>query len=713
MPEVIFLKCFSGRNSGSVTPMMCIITASVILLNFAFQDILAIVFQKKLSERIADFACASVLAQFDRRLESNYGLYFVDISKEDELANRFYEISVENRNMGIAGFFTNGEYDTFFMPKREVTGFEIGYEDSLADKNVLREEIKNLMKYKSWGNAAVSVVEKVQKLLGTNKKVSAYSYINRADNLIEEIEGKRKDLELALNGVYGAIAGGVNGFFDTIFAKNLDSELRKVTDAVPAELEIYDEKAAELLKSAVKAFLMGAVIFSGNNRQALDITEDIIELTREAHKLLNKAENEARASEEGEESVDEILKKIKERRKKLDENGDYSIVADKLGQNYFGLQKASAAEYELEQTVAAGYPVVLGEIYAVIDSAGNAYRNYLKVEQNNYEQTTAASDRPGLYETAVDAASDFLHFLPAANSEIDPDIYKDLPSKEEEEWSFEKIWRSITGVAEKLKFSTSLEGYEGFSKRLENALTDCMEWYYIDDYIATYMKNTSEVKDSNAHLLNGEIEYILFGGRTDDENMIAAYCEVFSMRLGLNILHIMSSEKKSEAIEEISGGEAPITAAIVLSWAFLESGMDIAELHQGKKVPLIKRERDWKVSIEGVVKGAGSSLLKDNDGGGSGGSGEADGDGNYNLSAMSYGDYLRILLLTVPAETKLGRIQDIIELNYWKDNGMYKEIDDFAAKVSAECTMKMKTFLLTDRLLRRRYDWSVSGDASY
>ena len=116
---------------------------------------------------------------------------------------------------------------------------------------------------------------------------------------------------------------------------------------------------------------------------------------------------------------------------------------------------------------------------------------------------------------------------------------------------------------------------------------------------------------------------------------------------------------------------------------------------------------------EGVVKGAGSSLLNGNDGGGSGGSGEADGDGNYNLSAMSYGDYLRILLLTVPAETKLGRIQDIIELNYWKDNGTYKEIDDFAAKVSAECTMKMKTFLLTDRLLRRRYDWSVSGDASY
>jgi hypothetical protein len=357
--------------------------------------------------------------------------------------------------------------------------------------------------------------------------------------------------------------------------------------------------------------------------------------------------------------------------------------------------------------------VVLGEIYAVIDAAGNAYRNYLKVEQNNYEQTAASSSQESLYQTAVDAASDFLHFLPAANSEIDPDIYEELPSKEGEDWSFEKIWRSITGVAEKLKFSTSLEGYAGFAKRLEDALTGCMEWYYIDDYIATYMKNTSEVKDSNAHLLNGEIEYVLFGGRTDDENMLAAYAELFSLRLGLNVLHIMSSEEKSEAVEEISCGEAPVTAAIVLSWAFLETGMDIADLHGGKKVPLIKREKDWKVSIEGVLGEAGSAIGEN---GGNSGSGDSTGSGSgesTNISAMSYSEYLRILLLTVPLETKLGRIQDIIELNYWKDNGMYKEIEDFAASVSAECTMKVKTFLMTDRLFRRRYDWKVSADASY
>jgi hypothetical protein len=693
--------------------MMCIITASVILLNFAFQDILAVAFQRRLSERVADFACASVLAQFDRRLEANYGLYFVDITKEDELSNRFYEITRESRNQGMAGLFARGDYDMFFIPEREVTGFEISYGDSLAYKDVLREEIRDLMKYKSWGNAAVSIVEKVQAMVGAGRKVSAYTYINRADNIIEEIEGKRKDLELALNGVYGALAGGVNGFFDTIFAKNLDAEIKKVTQAVPAELEIYDERAAELLKNAVKTFLMGAVIFSENNRQALDITEDIIELTREAGKLLSKAESEARTSDDGEESADEIIKKIKERRKKLGENGDYSIVADKLGKNYYSLQKATAAEYELEQTIAAGNQVVLGEIYAVIDAAGNAYRNYLKVEQNNYEQTAASSSQESLYQTAVDAASDFLHFLPAANSEIDPDIYEELPSKEGEDWSFEKIWRSITGVAEKLKFSTSLEGYAGFAKRLEDALTGCMEWYYIDDYIATYMKNTSEVKDSNAHLLNGEREYVLFGGRTDDENMLAAYAELFSLRLGLNVLHIMSSEEKSEAVEEISCGEAPVTAAIVLSWAFLETGMDIADLHGGKKVPLIKREKDWKVSIEGVLGEAGSAIGEN---GGNSGSGDSTGSGSgesTNISAMSYSEYLRILLLTVPLETKLGRIQDIIELNYWKDNGMYKEIEDFAASVSAECTMKVKTFLMTDRLFRRRYDWKVSADASY
>ena len=711
------MKCCSAATDarGVVTPFVSIVAALITFLNFAMHDHVTAAYQVNYTERLNRLAAGSILAQFDKRLSSNYGLFCIDAAKETELVNRYYAIMDEER-YSLTDYLLSGEgLDMMRFKKREVTGIRIEFSGSITDPEVLEREISDLMKYKSWGNAAVKVVSAAGELCGYSAEAGAASYLRRVDGILDGINEKKKELETGLEGTAGIPGTGVNGFFSTPFAADRAGVMESVAECIPDGYMISDKTAVNRILDALTFYCSCAAVYGEKNKSALAAAEEIIGMKREAEELLAAAEaaaGSAAGSEEGSVSGDgagatgisgasagnseEIRKMIYERKKRLSEVGDYSFTAEMLSGNYFRMQDCLAGLDRLKENASRTGNVKTDDIDSLLALADEAYGKYVRVEQKIKAVETIGGEEFDLYEHAVDAAAVILDFLPAGNVTIPEDIYEGLPSRGSDGDGGEMVDRfiSFTHALDPLiagKICTAL-------KTLAENGGGILNEYYVDDYICTYLNDTSGPKDINNHYLNGETEYVFAGSGSDDENMIAAYSGIYAVRFIMNIVHLLTDEEKREVLEGISEAHPAAAIAAAASWASLESALDVAELRDGKKIPLVKRAADWKISS---YYGEAAAAERDED------------DRETNLSAMSYSDYLRLLLLLVPKETKIMRILDVLELNYYKDNRVYKSFDDFYTGVTVICGLKLDTIVRVDALGRKRFDWSVEYGDSY
>lgn len=153
-----------------------------------------------------------------------------------------------------------------------------------------------------------------------------------------------------------------------------------------------------------------------------------------------------------------------------------------------------------------------------------------------------------------------------------------------------------------------------------------------------------------------QTEYILGGKMGDIENLKFVAKRLLLIREGVNMVHLVSDGAKRAQAASLAAAIASaflippatgvIEAAILLCWAFGESILDVRELFDGGKVPLIKSAADWQLSLENLPE-----LLNGLD---SVRRGSEDG--------MNYEDYLQVLLLGVSREEKIERAMDMIEL---------------------------------------------------
>lgn len=156
--------------------------------------------------------------------------------------------------------------------------------------------------------------------------------------------------------------------------------------------------------------------------------------------------------------------------------------------------------------------------------------------------------------------------------------------------------------------------------------------------------------------LKYQTEYILSGKTGDIENLKSVARRLLLIREGVNMVHLVSDGTKRAQAAGLAAAIASaflippatgvIEAALLLCWAFGESILDVRELFDGGKVPLIKSAADWQLSLENLAE-----LLNGLD---SVRRGSEDG--------MSYEDYLQVLLLGVSREEKITRAMDMIEL---------------------------------------------------
>lgn len=170
----------------------------------------------------------------------------------------------------------------------------------------------------------------------------------------------------------------------------------------------------------------------------------------------------------------------------------------------------------------------------------------------------------------------------------------------------------------------------------------------------------SHALDDGERQVRYEFEYVLEGENRDRGNLEKVVAELFAVREGLNLIHILSDSAKREEARALalvitgSIGLAPlaeITACLIMGiWAMGEAIADLRTLMAGGSVPLWKSGGEWRLSLEGLLD-MGRQKLPSADSRDSLGRG------------LTYEGYLKLLLLKEKPEVKHMRMLDLMQLN--------------------------------------------------
>lgn len=190
-------------------------------------------------------------------------------------------------------------------------------------------------------------------------------------------------------------------------------------------------------------------------------------------------------------------------------------------------------------------------------------------------------------------------------------------------------------------------------------------------------------------VLDYQVEYLLGGKKSDQENLKYVINRLLLLREGMNYLYCMSDPQISSQANglavSLTGflGIPALTAAtgqaILLAWAYGESLIDVRILLDGGKVPLNKTPVSWQLSVENL--GQLAEILRNG----------ADG----NQDGMSYDGYLRVLLHMGNLSSQKMRALDLIQLDLQQNGGLPQfEVQNCVVAVKTSAEWKCRSVFL-------------------
>jgi len=170
------------------------------------------------------------------------------------------------------------------------------------------------------------------------------------------------------------------------------------------------------------------------------------------------------------------------------------------------------------------------------------------------------------------------------------------------------------------------------------------------------------------YYFQSELEYLYNGDLSDAKaNLRSVTGMVFLIRFVFNYVASFTIQPINSLVSTIKSALAwtgPISIlageTARLAMAMGEAALDIYRLRDGDKIAIYKKEKDWKLSIQGLADAAVNEL--------SDGDVESSMDveidfGDDEGTTLTYTDYIRLFLLFVPNHKLSERIANLIELN--------------------------------------------------
>lgn len=218
----------------------------------------------------------------------------------------------------------------------------------------------------------------------------------------------------------------------------------------------------------------------------------------------------------------------------------------------------------------------------------------------------------------------------------------------------------------------------------DNLLKEGTDEYLMGSYILTIFNSETTLRNSE-HFFRNEVEYIMSGKYSDEENLKAAGRAIRALRTGPNLAHIYSDPTKlasvTAAAEAVTPGPLGTLTAlgIATAWAAVESANDFNLLKSGHRVPLVKDNLSWATDLDGVISGV---LSEDS----------TEAIVPQKESGLRYDEYMRILLTIKDDNLVTARILDLVQINMRKSHDNDFLIGDCAAVLSIKATINDRDF---------------------
>lgn len=217
---------------------------------------------------------------------------------------------------------------------------------------------------------------------------------------------------------------------------------------------------------------------------------------------------------------------------------------------------------------------------------------------------------------------------------------------------------------------------------LSDIFTGAKDDYLVNEYILSHFYDHRRGNTDGDSFYTNEVEYILHGDFSDEDNYHFIRAELFVMRNTLNLAHINSDPQKVKKAEAVAalltlGRGYKVGAPVVIeAWAAAEAENDLRLLEDGKTVALVKGKNNWAVPISSTLEYFwNDNYCKPNE-----------------MNGYDYQDYLRILLYLENNEKKLLRCMDLIQINMVGSYNRDFNLKEYYGGFHLEAVAKGKTF---------------------
>ncbi len=215
-------------------------------------------------------------------------------------------------------------------------------------------------------------------------------------------------------------------------------------------------------------------------------------------------------------------------------------------------------------------------------------------------------------------------------------------------------------------FKTRMTGVKKFSS--DGMSSSDKDSYYMPAWRYAHPEGELDMrfmpKKDRSTVLRSEIEYLIYGNRTDAANEAGVYATIFGERLANNLI-AMYREKKvvnpschaaAGAASLATGGVVPESVffwIFLTAWATSETLIEMDYLISGGyKIPLLKTKDN--ILLNTIPDADSTGLIENYD------------TENKHSFLVSYEDYLLILLLVKGRDIRIRRTGDLIEMNMKK-----------------------------------------------
>lgn len=546
---------------------------------------------------IASSSLDSLFSEYNIGLWKNYKVALLEYLDEDDLKDSLY-------------IYANSNVENISNYRLDEVDFSINEKKMIVDEGgaYLEKEMIDFIKYAPIDIAAI--FKEPQKL--QEKTQSANSSADIADD------------------------------FDEISKIGLD-------------LEKQAKVVADILSEISNSYNMAKKDIENRDTSSFNTnSEKILNKIGSLNKAFEKYKSKAKKTRE---KIEKASRKNKEKLENLEEDSKNSMKDYANAYEIYNEEQSKRLE-DLEQIV----------------KSYTAKKSKIKEAQNiadNIEELEESEDAENDYSSEIDVLYEDLETLfynlgidaSLSKSEVDEEkknILLDLKDSidkgvlalvlpKDREFSAILINKEYLASSTESENERTLKKLDLFSRVL------CLE--YIDRFFNDYT-------DENTRAVAYEKEYILIGEDSDEKNLAQTVERLLLLRTGLNYISIIKDQAKVSEVKALANlimgacalpHLAFLMEFLILSlWALAESVADIKSLLMGGEVPLLKTEKDFKLSLNSLFDFSKSIENLETE--------KAD-----EKSIFTYANYLKILLLMEKQEKINYRILDLMELNERKD----------------------------------------------